>query len=158
MITSIRTDRQENSESFDVMINESENETVNGHECIKFEIRQPGIKTWKHFVFQLLTVDEKRRMVFMIDNQNLPEFTSKGIVKAMIKACSDEYNCDIVSSSNLSHEKLDEREGRIGIVTSFWKKWASELDNVEYLKNEDRFIYKRLINNLSRIDNSKISR
>lgn len=142
MITNIKaTSRDGKIGTFDV--SSRDGEVVNGYTSLVFEIRPETAKSHKHFFFQLVKLSEDRRLVFMINNNDHPELSGNGIVKAMIQAISEEYHCDVVSSSNLEQIKIDAAEGRIPEVTRFWKKWRTVLDNVNYLKEEDRFIFKR---------------
>jgi hypothetical protein len=141
MITQIRTiDKEQRSHEFIVSEEAYSHSDIEG---ILYKISKPELPTWKHFEFVILFVTN-RILIYRINNNDHPELSGKGIVKSMIKAISDEFNKDIVSSTNKAY-KLDDTEGRIPSVTKYWKRWLSELENVEYLEAEDRYVFKPVI-------------
>lgn len=139
MITKIfATDRANNTLDYTVT-QHSINEY--GYSGIRYMVTRADIPAWKYFEVDTLEVSDTRLMIYMLLNHDHPELTSKGIVKAMLKALSVEFKKDIVSSTNNPALRIGDSEGRIEAMTEAWEKWAIELPNVEYLKEEDRFIF-----------------
>jgi len=140
VITHINTiDRDGNPHEFIV------NEESFIHKEIKGTIYRISVETepsWMFFEFKVLDITEDRTLIYMINNNHTPVVSGKGIVKSMIKALSSTYRKNIVSSTNTEELKLDNTEGRIDIVSDFWNKWMREMDNVDYIKEEDRFIFR----------------
>lgn len=114
---------------------------VNGKSGIYFKIYDRKQKPWMHFVFKILFLEENIILIYNIDNQNIPEVSGKGIVKGMIEALRLKYKVQIISSSNNDQFKIDESEGRIPGVTTYWNKWLRENNKIIYNSSEDRFIY-----------------
>jgi hypothetical protein len=134
-------DRSGDAEIFEVSCEEADAE---GYPYYCFEIKHPHIKTSKNFLFEVARISVDRVMIMGVNNLGLPEYSGKGIVKAMIRAVSREFNCDVVSSSSNPNSEILVDDGRKPFVSRYWKKWCREMSNVHYLKEEDRFIYKRI--------------
>lgn len=134
----ISTDRSGTSYTFEIT---EEPFNVGKYSGIYYKIQDRGTRGWKHFVFKIAFLDSSRILIFLVDNQNIPELTGKGIVKAMIVLLSQFYNASIVSSTNNEALKIDEAEGRIPNVTSYWQKWCKTDSRANYNKSEDRFYY-----------------
>lgn len=77
----------------------------------------------------------------MIDNQDIPELSEKGIVKPMIEKLRTIHKKTIVSSTNIESLKVDDSEGRVQNVTQYWARWAIENSKIRYVKEEDRYYY-----------------
>ena len=113
-----------------------------GLKGIEFKITKSTLPSFRYFEFKIIHLLDERILIYMINNHDVPEFSGKGIVKAMIKSIAKMYKKDVVSSTNNEELKLDATEGRIPDVTQFWRKRENELDNVTYLPDEDRFQFK----------------
>jgi hypothetical protein len=123
------------------------NETSFKHkdfEGISYSITGEGLSFHKIFEFTILNVSPERILIYRLNNNFHTELTGKGIVKAMIKKISETTGKIIVSSTNIEHLKIDETEGRIKDVSNYWNKWKKEMSNVDYIDNEDRYVYKPL--------------
>ena len=133
-------DRNGNSAEFIV------NEEVFTHKQFKgieYKISKENSPFHPYFEFKILFIGQDRILVYMINNHHNDEFSGKGIVKAMIKAISESHTEVVVSSTNNEKLKIDETEGRIPQVSQFWNKWKTEMENVSYIEEEDRYIYKK---------------
>lgn len=116
--------------------------SIGKYNGIYYKIHEPkNSKGWKHFVFQILFIDNSRILIYMIDNQNIPELSGKGIVKSMIEKLSTVHKQTIVSSTNIDFLKVDGTEGRVPNVTQYWIKWSKKNSNIRYVKEEDRFYF-----------------
>lgn len=139
MITRIfATDRENNTIEYTVTQEEIEEYNYPG---IRYMVTKPGIEVWKFFTVDTLKVSDSRMLIYRVLNNYHPELDGKGIVKAMIKALSGKFKIDIISSTNNHKYKIGEGEGRIDVMTKAWQKWAKEFSNVEFLENEDRFVF-----------------
>lgn len=132
------TDRKGNVFSFEIT---EEPLTVGKYEGIYYNIHEPNYKGWKHFVFKILFLDNSRILIYMIDNQDIPELSEKGIVKPMIEKLRTIHKKTIVSSTNIESLKVDDSEGRVQNVTQYWARWAIENSKIRYVKEEDRYYY-----------------
>ncbi|MBB3186636.1 hypothetical protein [Microbacter margulisiae] len=139
MIKRIETiDKDGIKKTFDVL---EEPLSVDKYQGVYFKIFEPNSKHWKHFVFKILFVQDSKILIYMIDNQNIPEVSRQGIVKSMIEEVRTTYKKTIISSTNINEFKHVDSEGRVNNVTKFWKKWAKENGQIQYNKNEGRFYY-----------------
>lgn len=140
MINEITTiDREGQSNNFNVQEISFE---LQGSKGIEFQIRLKGGKVWQYFVFKIIFLDSKI-LIYQILNNDHPEVTGKGIVRAMIKAISEEYKRDIISSTRIEELKIDISEGRIDVVSEYWQKWRKDNPTkILYNQEEDRFTYK----------------
>jgi anti-sigma factor RsiW len=118
----------------------------NGYAGVRYTIRTADMSPFIGFTVDFLFLPNNRILQFMLLSNYIPEVSGKGIVKAMMKAVSQEFQRDIVSSTNIG-TKVSESEGRIPDMDIAWKKWFKELPNVGYLPDEDRFIYRYLPKN-----------
>lgn len=132
-------DRNGKSETFEVSC---EKIVGDGYEVYSYEIRGHKTTGTGCFVFEIARISDDRMMVLNVNNFDIPEYSGKGIVKAMIAAVSKEFTCDVVSSSNKESSVVID-DGRKEHATRYWKKWTGELSNVDYLSDEDRFIYRQ---------------
>src|SRR5688572_17897922 len=110
-------DRNGRAETFAVSC---EKNNAEGYPYYCFEIKHPHIKTPKNFLFEVIRISNDRVMILGVNNCGVPEFSGKGIVKAMIVAVSKEFDCDVVSSSNTNSE-ISVDDGRKSYVTKYWK-------------------------------------
>lgn len=131
-------DKKGNKFSFEIT---EEPLSIGKYNGIYYKIYEPNYKGWKYFVFQILFVDNSKILIYMIDNQNIPELSGKGIVKPMIEKLSTVHKKTIVSSTNIESLKVDCSEGRVPNVTQYWIKWSKENSKIRYVKEEDRFYY-----------------
>ena len=131
-------DRKGNKFSFEIS---EEPLNVGKFEGIYYKIHEPNYKGWKHFVFQILFIEKSKILIFMIDNENIPELSGKGLVKSMIEKLIAIYKVTIVSSTNIESLKIDKAEGRVPNVTQYWEKWSTDNCKIRYVKEEDRFYY-----------------
>jgi hypothetical protein len=115
--------------------------SVGQYQGIYYKIFEPNSKLWKHFVFQILFVEDSKILIYMIDNQNILEVSKKGIVKSMIEEIRTTYKKTIISSTNINEFKHVDSEGRVNNVTKFWEKWTKENGQIQYNKREGRFYY-----------------
>ena len=142
MITRLSaTDRNNKVEEFEVT---QESFTEGNYPGIRYKIGKPNISQFRYFEFCTLELPNDSILIYMLINHNHQDLMEKGIVKAMIKSLSMDLRKNIVSSTNKQHLKISESEGRIHDMTKAWIKWKSEMNNIEYLKEEDRFIYRTL--------------
>lgn len=132
------TDRDGKKFSFDIF---EEPLTIGKYEGIYYKIQEPNYKGWKHFMFKILFIENTKILIYMISNQDIPELSGKGIVKAMIEKLRIAYRKTIISSTNIDSLKVDEIEGRIQNVSQYWLKWIKENNKIKYNRNEDRFYY-----------------
>lgn len=107
---------------------------------IEFQIRQEGQFSWKYFEFIILFVEDEI-LIYRVNNNDHPELSNKGIVKAMIEMLRKEYKKVIISSTNISDKKIHETEGRIPAVTKYWEKWEKENSKINNDKESGRFKY-----------------
>jgi hypothetical protein len=113
---------------------------------IEYKIYEVGSNGLKYFLFRIL-IQDTRIIVYMIDNNDHPELSQKGIVRAMIDEISKSFKRNIVSSTNFEDAKVDETEGRIPLVTQYWNKWMkSDPRRITIDRLEKRFIYNYLSN------------
>jgi hypothetical protein len=131
-------DRKGNKFSFEIS---EEPFSIGEFKGIYYKIHEPNYKGWKHFVFQILFIENSNILIFMIDNQNIPELSGKGIVKSMIEKLRLIHKKSIVSSTNIESLKVDKAEGRVSNVNAYWGRWAKENIKIRYVRDEDRFYY-----------------
>lgn len=114
---------------------------INNIDGIYYQIRKLEYDGWKHFVFKILFIDTSKILIYLIDNQDIPELSGKGIVKAMIEKLLLIHKKTIISSTNIDTLKVDASEGRVQNVTEYWKKWRRQDENISYNSEEDRFYF-----------------
>jgi hypothetical protein len=131
-------DRTGKKFSFDIF---EEPLTIGKYDGIYYKIQEPNYKGWKHFMFKILFIENTKILIYMISNQDIPELSGKGIVKAMIEKLRTIHKKTILSSTRIESLKVDESEGRVDNVSQYWMRWTKENNKIKYVKDEDRFYY-----------------
>lgn len=142
-ITNLTTiDRSGNSWEFDVTVQDIIEKDIEGN-----DVKGKEFWIFKNlkklpFIFQILFVSNNRIMILYIENQNEETVVNKGITKAMTKKILEFYKKDVISSSNNEDQKIISWEGRVGNVNQTWNKWCGENQEVSFISEENRFIWR----------------
>ncbi|MFT4970829.1 MAG: hypothetical protein ACI9XO_004658 [Paraglaciecola sp.] len=132
-------DRLGQAHQFNVTVEENQIEGANSWEYLVFKIHK-----YEHFYINLIEVNPERILILYIGNNEHPSVSGKRIMDFMIPILSERHQTNIVSSSNLEGLKISNWEGREEGATVIWDRLAERFEQVTYLEEEDRYIYKKV--------------
>ena len=129
-----------NSRRFDIReepLHSSADCDLDGTVYTVYDPKKPAIG----FTFELVNFQDEY-FVKYVDNNGIPDLTGKGILKGILKALSALYKKGIYSSTNHPGLKLYPAEGLVPEMLEVWKKWEMEMDNIEFLSQRQRFVFR----------------